>query len=81
MGKQQRLRRHAEPVLYNWVIMKTSEKYSSSGRFAVDREFEYMELVSRSGLEELFGPPGELRGPPPERFGSLGGERTFRQLL
>ena len=43
--------------------------YTSNGRFAVDREFEYMELVSRRGLGELFGPPGELWPPWGGRIG------------
>ena len=47
---------------------------TSNGRFAVDREFKYMELVSRRGLGELFGPPGEL-------FGPRGGVRTSDQFL
>ena len=47
--------------------------YTSNGRFAVDREFEYMELVSRRGLGELFGPPWGALWPPEGRFGPLGG--------
>ncbi len=54
---------------------------SSIGRFAVDREFEYMELVSRRGLGELFGPPGELFGSPGGRFGPLGGRPTISSVL
>ena len=36
---------------------------TSNGRFAVDREFEYIELVSSRGLGELFGPLGGSLGP------------------
>ena len=32
--------------------------YTSNGRFAVDREFEYIEFVSGRGLGEVFGPLG-----------------------
>ncbi len=53
---------------------------TSIGRFAVDREFEYIESVSSRPLVELFGPSGELVGPPRgvfeptgELFGAPGG--------
>ena len=52
---------------------------TSNGRFAVDREFVYRELVSQRDLGEVFGPPGGLfgspRGPlgPEGPFGPLGG--------
>ena len=53
---------------------------TSNGRFAVDWEFEYIESVSSRPLVELFGPSGELVGPPRgvfeptgELFGSPGG--------
>ena len=46
---------------------------SSNCRFTVDREFEYMELVSWRGLGRFYGPVGELFGPTRELFGSLGG--------
>ncbi len=53
---------------------------TSNGRFAVDREFEYIESVSSRPLVELFGPSGELVGPPRgvfeptgELFGAPGG--------
>ena len=61
-------------ILYN-IIYDTS-----NGRFAVDREFEYIESVSSRPLVELFGPSGELVGPPRgvfeptgELFGAPGG--------
>ena len=54
--------------------------FTSNGRFAVDREFEYIESVSSRPLVELFGPSGELVGPPRgvfeptgELFGAPGG--------
>ena len=49
---------------------------TDSGRFAVDREFEYIELVSWRGLGERFGPLGKVFGLPGELFGE-----NFDQLL
>ena len=47
--------------------------YTSNGRFAVDRNFEYIELVSGRVLGEFFGPAGALLGPTGGLFGFAGG--------
>ena len=52
-----------------------SPSVTSNGRFAVDREFECIDLVAWRGLGELFGPPWEVFGPlgtPMELFGLSG---------
>ena len=68
--------------------MKTDWVHTSNGRFAVDREFEYIESVSSRPLVELFGPSGELVGPPRgvfeptgELFGAPGGVRKSDDFL
>ena len=60
--------------------------FTSNGRFAVDRE--YIESVSSRPLVELFGPSGELVGPPRgvfeptgELFGAPGGVRKSDDFL
>ena len=58
-------------------VCVVDQSNTSNGHFAVDREIEYMELVSRRVLGELFGPPGELLGPPQGALWALGGRANI----